>query len=314
MPSQALPPAMQENALFPTVLSMKYPVKMLVLQSWQVKMICQSISNLCPLTMNEVGCLFVHVDFIYIAFLFVCFCYLSIHSLCPYFFWVDFRILLISRVSLILGTLSLLIVCELFAFSYICLCLQSAFCLFCQVEVFNFCVQRIFSFIIFGFCCCTVVKLCPILCDPMDCSMPGFPITNSQSLLKLMSIESVMPSNHLILCRPLLLPPSIFSSIRVFSSESVLPIRWPNSAKFRFQFQHQSFQWIFRTISFRMDWLDLAVQGTLKSLLQHHSSKASILWCSAFFIVQLSHPYMTTGKTTALTGRTFVGKVMSLLF
>ena len=138
-------------------------------------------------------------------------------------------------------------------------------------------------------------------------------ITNSHSLLKLMSIESVMPSNHLILCHPLLLLPSIFPSIRVFSNESVLHIRWPNYWSFGFNIspsnEHSAL------ISFRMDWLDLlAVQGTLKSLLQHHGSKASILWCSAFFIVQLSHPYMTTGKTIALTRRTFVGKVMSLLF
>ena len=126
-------------------------------------------------------------------------------------------------------------------------------------------------------------------------------ITNSQTLLKLMSIELVMPSNHLILCRPLLLLPSVFPSIRVFSNESVLHIRWPKYLEL--QFQHQSFQWIFRRlISFRIDWLDLlAVQGTLKSLLQHHSSKASILRCSAFFTVQLSYRYMTTGKTIALT-------------
>ena len=128
-----------------------------------------------------------------------------------------------------------------------------------------------------------------------------------------MSIESVMPSNHLILCCPLLLTPSIFSSIRVFSNESVLCIRWPNYWSVSFNIspsnEHSGL------ISFRMDWLDLlAVQGTLKSLLQHHSSKASILWCSAFFSVQLSHPHMTTGKTIALTRWTFVGKVMSLLF
>ena len=128
-----------------------------------------------------------------------------------------------------------------------------------------------------------------------------------------MSIESVVPSNHLILCRPLLLLPSIFPSIRVFSHESVLHIRWPKYWSFSFNTspsnEHSGL------ISFRMDWLDLlAVQGALKSLLQHHSSKASILRHSAFFTVQLSHPYMTTGKTTALTRRTFVGKVMSLLF
>ena len=128
-----------------------------------------------------------------------------------------------------------------------------------------------------------------------------------------MSIESVMPSNHLILCRPLLLLPSIFPSIKVFSNQSALRIRWPNYWSFCFNIslsnEHPGL------ISFRMDWLDLlAVQGTLKSLFQHHSSKASILQCSAFFIVQLSHPYLTTGKTIALTRRTFVGKVMSLLF
>ena len=138
-------------------------------------------------------------------------------------------------------------------------------------------------------------------------------ITNSRRLLKLMSIKLVMPSNHLILCHPLLLPPSIFPSIKVFSNESVLCIRWPNYRSFSFSISPSNVY--SRLISFRMDWLDLlAVQGTLKSLLQHHSSKASILWCSAFFIVQLSHPYMTTGKPIALTKWTFVGKVMSLLF
>ena len=126
-------------------------------------------------------------------------------------------------------------------------------------------------------------------------------ITNSWSLLKLMSIESVMPSNHLMLCRPLLLPPSIFPSNRVFSNESILCIRWPKYWSFSFNISPSK-----GLISFRIDWLNLlAVQGTLKSLL-HHSSKTSILWSSAFFIVQLSHPYMTTGKTIALTRRTFV--------
>ena len=134
-------------------------------------------------------------------------------------------------------------------------------------------------------------------------------LNNSQSLLKLMSNKLVMPPDCLILCRPLL-PPSIFSSIRVFSNESVLPIRWPKYWSFSIS---PSIQYS-GLISFRMDWLDLVVQGTLKSLLQHHSSKASILWCSAFFTVQLSHPYLTTGKTIALTRQTFVGKVMSLLF
>ena len=138
-------------------------------------------------------------------------------------------------------------------------------------------------------------------------------ITNSWSLLKLISIELVMPSNHLILCCPLLLLPSIFPSIRVFSSESVLRIRWPQYWSFSFRISPSNEY--SGLISFRMDWLDLlAVQGTLESLLQHHSSKASILRCSAFLIVQLSHPFMTTGKIIALTRRTFVGKVMSLFF
>ena len=136
-------------------------------------------------------------------------------------------------------------------------------------------------------------------------------ITNSQSLLKLMSIELVMPSNHLILCCPLLLP-SIFPNIRVFSNERALRIRWPKYWSFSFNIsssnEHSGL------ISFRIDWLDLLlVQGTLKSLLQHHSSKASILQCLSFFIVQLSHPYMTPGKTIALTRWTFVAKVISLL-
>ena len=138
-------------------------------------------------------------------------------------------------------------------------------------------------------------------------------ITNSWSLLKLMSIESVMPSNHLILCCPFLLTPSIFPSIRVFSNESVLLIRWPKYWSFSFSISPSNEY--SGLISLRMDWLDLlAVQGTLKSLLQHHGSKASILRCSAFFIIQLSHPYMTTGKTIALTRWTFVGKVISMLF
>ena len=128
-----------------------------------------------------------------------------------------------------------------------------------------------------------------------------------------MSLKSVMPSKHLILCHPLLLLPSIFPSIRVFSNESVFRIRWPKFWSFSFSISPSSEY--SGLISFGIDWFDLfAVQGTLKSLLQHHSSKASILWRSAFFIVQLSHPYMTIGKTIALTRRTFVGKVMSLLF
>ena len=138
-------------------------------------------------------------------------------------------------------------------------------------------------------------------------------IANSRSLLKLMSIQSVMPSNHLILCHPVLLLPSVFPSIRVISGESLLPIRWPKYWSFSFNIspsnEHPGL------ISFRIDWLDLlAVQGTLKNLLKHHRSKASILQRSAFFTLQLSHPYMTTGKNTALTRRTFVGKVISLLF
>ena len=138
-------------------------------------------------------------------------------------------------------------------------------------------------------------------------------ITNSRSLLKLMSIESMMPSNYLIFCRPLLLPPSIFPSISIFSKESVLPIRWPEYWSFSFNIspsnKHPGL------ISLRIDWLGLlAVQETLRSLLQHHSSKASILRCSAFFTVQFSHLYMTTGKTIALTRQTFVSKVMSLFF
>ena len=138
-------------------------------------------------------------------------------------------------------------------------------------------------------------------------------ITNSQSLLKLMSVESVMPSNHLILLCPCLILPSIFPSIRIFSKESDLHIRWPKYWSFSFSISPSSEY--SGLISFRMDWLDLlAVQGTLKSLLEHHSSKAPLLSCSVFFIVQLSHPYMTSGKTIALTRQTFVDKVMFLLF
>ena len=154
---------------------------------------------------------------------------------------------------------------------------------------------------------------CPTLCYPMNRSTPGLPVHHHlPSSLKLTSIEPVMPSNHLILCRPLLLLPPIPTIIRVFSNESIIHMRWPKDWSFSFSIspskEHPGL------ISFRMDWLDLlAVQGTLKSLLQHHSSRASILMRSAFFTVQLSHPYMTTGKTLVLTRRTFVGKVMSLL-
>ena len=160
----------------------------------------------------------------------------------------------------------------------------------------------------------SVAQLCPTLCNPMNCSISGLPVHHQLlEFTQLMSIESVMPSNYLILCHPLLLLPSIFPSIRVFSNESALRIRWPKYWSFSFSIspsnEHPGL------ISFRMGWLDLlAVQGTFETLLQHHSSKASILWFSAFFIVQLSHPYMTPGKTIALTRRTFVDKVLSLLF
>ena len=148
----------------------------------------------------------------------------------------------------------------------------------------------------------------------MDCSMPGLPVHHQLlEFSQLMSMESVTPSSHLILCHPLLLLPSIFPSIRVFSNESAVHIRWPKYWSFSFNISPSNEH--SRLISFRMDWLDLfAVRGTLKSLLQHHSSKASIPQCSAFFTVQRLYPYMTTGKTITLTRRTFVGKVMSLLF
>ena len=159
----------------------------------------------------------------------------------------------------------------------------------------------------------SVGQLCPTFAIPWTaaCQTSLF-ITNSQSLLKLMSIESVMPSNHLFLCHPLFLSPSIFPSIKVFSSESVLCIRGPKYWSFSLSISpSDEYSGL---ISFRMDWLDLlVVQGTLESLLQNRSSKTSILWHSVFFILQLSHPYTTTGKTIALTRRTFVGKVMSLL-
>ena len=160
----------------------------------------------------------------------------------------------------------------------------------------------------------SVAQSCPTLCNPMNLSrQASLSITNSWSLPKPMSIESMMPPIHLIPCRPLLLLAPITPSIRVFSNESTLCIRWPKYWSFSFNISpsndHPGL------ISFKMDCLDLlVVQGTLKSLLQHHSSKASIFQHSAFFTVQLSHPYMTTGKTIALTRWTFVGKVMSLLF
>ena len=158
---------------------------------------------------------------------------------------------------------------------------------------------------------CSVAQLCPTFWDPWTAAhQASLSFTISQSLLKPMSVESMMPSHHLILCHFLLLLPSVFSSIRVFFSESTLRMRWPKYWSFSFcislSSEHSAL------ISLRIDWFDiLAVQGTLESLLQHHSSKASVLLCSAFFIVQLSHPYMTTGKTIALTTQTFVGKVMS---
>ena len=160
----------------------------------------------------------------------------------------------------------------------------------------------------------SVTQSCPSLCHPMNRRMPGLPVHHQlPELPKPMSIESVMLSSHLILWSPLLLLLLIFPSIRVFSNEAALQIRWPKYWRFSFSIspsnEHPGL------ISFRMDWLDLlAAQGTLKSLLQHHSSKASILQRSAFFIVQLSHPYMTTGKTVALTRWTFADKVKSLLF
>ena len=192
----------------------------------------------------------------------------------------------------------------------------------------------------FAFICCSATRLCLTLCNPVDCSTPGFlTFTISWSLRELMSIESVMTASHRILCPPLLFLPSVFPGIRVFSSESSLRTRWPeywvlpsvfpsirvfsNESSLRIRWPEY---WSFNVsaspsseysglISFSMDWLDLlAVQGSLKSLVQHHNSKASILWCSAFLIVQFSHLYMTTGKTKALIRQTFVGKVMSLLF
>ena len=170
-----------------------------------------------------------------------------------------------------------------------------------------------------GFSCSTlqfssVTQSYPTLCDLMDCSTPGLPVHHQlPEFGQLMSIDSVMPSSHVILCYALLLLPSIFSTIRVFSNESPFCIRWPKYWSFSLNIspsnEHSGL------ISFRMDWLDLlALQGTLKSLLQYHSSKTSILWHSAFFIIQLSYQYMTTAKIIGLTRWIFVGKVMSLLF
>ena len=158
---------------------------------------------------------------------------------------------------------------------------------------------------------CSVSQSCPTLHGTMDCSTPG-PLV-LQSLSKLMSIESVMPSNHIIFCHPLFLPPSIFSSYTVFPNELAFHIRWPKYWSFSFSMSlSNEYSGL---ISFSIDWFDLlAVQGTLKSFLQHHRSNASILQCSAILMVQLSHPYMTTGKTMALTITNFLGKVMSLVF
>ena len=150
-------------------------------------------------------------------------------------------------------------------------------------------------------CCCSVAQLCSTFCNPMVCSIPGFPVpTISQSLPKFMSIELVMLSNRLTLCQPLLFLPSIFHSIRVFPNESAVRLRWSKYQGFSFSISPLNEE--SELISFRINWFDvLAVQGTLTSLLQHHNLKASILQCSAFFMVQLSHPYMTIGKTVALT-------------
>ena len=164
--------------------------------------------------------------------------------------------------------------------------------------------------VLFKFCCCSV-QVVSALCNAIDCSTPGFTI--SQSFLSLTSTESMMPSNDLILCHPFLLLPSIFPSIRVFSNESALRIRWPKYWSFSFNIcPSNEYSGL---ISFRINWLSvLAVQGTLKSLLQHHNWKVSILQCSAFFMAHLLHPYLTTGKIIALTIWIFVGKVTSLLF
>ena len=172
----------------------------------------------------------------------------------------------------------------------------------------------ILSISISPLCCCSATQSCLTLCDPTDCSMPGFPVHHQLPEFTQPHVHWVgdaIQSSHF--CPPLLLLPSIFPSIRVFSNESVLRIRWPKDWNFSFRISPSN-EYLGLT-SLRMDWLDfLAVQGTLKSLLLHHSTKASILRCSAFFTVQLSYPYMTTGKTIALTRWIFVGNVMSLLF
>ena len=160
--------------------------------------------------------------------------------------------------------------------------------------------------------CCSVAQSCLTLSNPMDYSTPGFPVLHHlPEHVQTMSTESVMPSCHLILCHPLFLLPSLFPRIRIFSSESALRSMWPKYWSFNFSISPSNE--CSGLISFRMNWFDLAVQGTLKGHLQHHISKASILWSSAFLMVQLSHPYMTTWKTTDFTIWTFVGKVMNLL-
>ena len=180
-----------------------------------------------------------------------------------------------------------------------------------HIQCDNLCLFKIFKKFIGG----SVQSLSPVWLFVTTCTaalQASLSLTNSRSSLKLMSIKSViMPSKHLILCRPLLLPPSIFPNIRVLSTESILHIKRPKYWSFGISPSNE----YSGLISFRIDWFDcFAVQGTLKSLLELHSSKASILWCSAFFTVQLSHPYMTTGKTIVLTRQIFVGKVISLLF
>ena len=168
----------------------------------------------------------------------------------------------------------------------------------------------VFSICLLIDCCCSVTKWYPTLCDPMDCSTPGFPVLHYLSEFAQIHVHWDI---YLIFCHPLLLLPSIFLSIRIFSNESALCIRWPKYWSFSFSISPSNEYSGLN--SFRINWFDrVLVQGTLKSLLQHHSSKASILQHSAFFMVQLSHPYMTTRKTIALTRWTFVGKVMSLLF
>ena len=220
-----------------------------------------------------------------------------------------YNIVLLTIITIIfyIKTFSLLIFCGNYFYWF--LLLYRLY--FKLLLIFGFCSYpyRPFLYKTYPCCCCSVAKSCPTLCNPMDQSMPGLPFGH-WSLLKFMFIELVMPSNHLILCCPFLLLPSIFLSIRVFSNESAVGIRWPKYWSFNINPSTE----YFGLISFRIDWFDLlAVQGTLRSLLQHHNLKASVLWCPAFFMVHLSHLYMTTGKTITLTIWTFVSKMMSLL-